>query len=81
MPVHRQQPEISVDLTVTREPQPCGVQVVESVGLLALLCWQTIQNTAKPTHHQQIEQAPPASQGKMLCCPRECFDVPVHTSC
>jgi hypothetical protein len=37
MPVHRQQPEISVDLTVTREPQPCGVQVVEGVGLILLL--------------------------------------------
>ena len=59
------------------EQQPRCVQVVEWVGLVALLCGQTIQKTAKPPHQSQIEQAPPASQGKLLCYPRECIAIPV----
>jgi len=53
-------------------------QVVDGLGLVALLCGQTIQKTAKPPHQSQIEQAPPASQGKLLCYPRECIAIPVH---
>jgi hypothetical protein len=33
MPVHRQAVKKGVDLTVAAEQQPCGVQVVEWVGL------------------------------------------------
>ena len=36
MPVHRQAVRKRVDLTVAREQQPCGVQVVERVGLILL---------------------------------------------
>jgi len=35
MPVHRQAARKKVDLTVAPEQQPCGVQVVERVGLVA----------------------------------------------
>jgi hypothetical protein len=34
MPVHRQAVKKGVDLTVAAEQQPCGVQVVEWVGLV-----------------------------------------------
>ena len=46
LPVHRQAVKKGVGLTVAPEQQPCGVQVVERVGLVAF-SFQFFTNLAR----------------------------------
>ena len=46
MPIHRQAVKKEVDLTVAREQQPQGVQVVEWVGLVVFSLQETLNQEA-----------------------------------